>query len=546
MSSVSLGAPELVEVVRAFRDALAAHRAHINLLNVYPVPDGDTGTNMTLTIESVCTELEGTDATRLGEVCAAIAHGSLMGARGNSGVILSQILRGLSAELANADAATGIDPPTLAAALVAAADQAYQAVMHPVEGTILTVVRKAAAAGDWAASAGADLVAMLDATREAADKALASTPALLPVLAEAGVVDAGGTGLLLLFDAFLSVLDGREIPEASHVDSPEVAAHDHAALSSHAGDVSELRYEVMFFLDAPDDTIEGFKDAWAALGDSIVVVGGEGVWNCHIHTDDVGGSIEAGIEVGRPHTIRVTDLLEELEESSWVAEQLADAERLEPVNCAVVAVSVGDGVEDIFGSLGVQVVIAGGQTMNPSTAQLLDAVERVPADQVVIVPNNKNIIPVAEQLASQTDKSVAVVGTTSVAEGFAALLSYGPEGDANAASMITAAEAVDTGEVTRAVRDSAWCGGEIATGDWIGLGPSGIDAATDTALGASIDLLETLVTDEHELVTIIVGSDGTEPEASAMTEWLAEHRPDVEVEVHDGGQPLYPYCFGIE
>jgi len=545
-----LGADELRAAVDGYRDALAAHKEAINRLNVYPVPDGDTGTNMALTVLSVSEELEHCNPD-LPSVCKAISHGSLMGARGNSGVILSQILRGMSSVVADAG---GLDGTVAAKALAAAAEAAYQAVMRPVEGTILTVVREAAEAAVAAAERGADLVGVLEAAKAQGADALARTPEMLPVLREAGVVDAGGTGLLLLFDALLHQVDGRAMPEPESVDSAPVATPVLAVHPEH-GDVSELRYEVMYFLEAPDEAIPGFKDVWAGLGDSIVVVGGDGLWNCHIHTDDIGAAIEAAIDIGRPSKIRVTDLQEEVEEERWVREAAAKGaidetppHLLEPVTCAVVAVATGDGIRRIFHSLGVQGIVTGGQSMNPSTSELIEAVEAVPAEHVVILPNNKNIVPVAEQVDAHTDKTVVVVPTKSITEGFAALLAYDPESEAgvNAEEMAAAAANVIAAEVTQAVRDSVWEGGPIATGDWIGVARDGIKAVEHDLASAATALLDALVTDSHEIITIIEGEGATAGTTRHITEWLAEHRPGTSAEVLHGGQPLYPYLFGIE
>ena len=308
----------------------------------------------------------------------------------------------------------------------------------------------------------------------------------------------------------------------------------------------------MYFLEAPDERVTGFKDVWATLGDSIVVVGGDGIWNCHIHTDDIGATIEAAIEVGRPRGIRVTDLLDEVEEERWVreAEPMVPetAAAHEPVPCAVVAVSVGDGVRRIFQSLGVQVVVTGGQTMNPSTAQLLEAVEAAPADDVVLLPNNKNIIPVAEQVDAMTTKTVRVVATRGVAEGFASLLAYDPgsTAEANASSMASAASHVVAGELTRAVRDSSTERGPIHEGDWLGIARDGILAVHPDLSEAATDLLDQLVGDEHEIVTIIEGEGATQAITRHLEVWLHDNRSGCEVEIHHGGQPLYPYLFGIE
>jgi uncharacterized protein len=548
-----LGAADLRATVHAYKEALAAHREPINRLNVYPVPDGDTGTNMSLTLVSVCGDLDAAGES-LTEVCKAISHGSLMGARGNSGVILSQILRGLVSVVEEAGSADG---PTFARALRAAADAAYQAVMRPVEGTILTVVRESAEAAEAAVAATpASLVAVVEAARDAGLVALEKTPELLPVLAEAGVVDAGGTGFLLLLDVLLHVVDGRPVPEPQ---VGEGAVRPDAHLVRHTGDeahdsVSDLRYEVMYFLEAPDEAVPAFKDVWAGIGDSIVVVGGDGIWNCHIHTDDIGAAIEAAVDAGRPRKIRVTDLMEEVEEERWVREATgADIVELpphatEPVTTAVVAVAAGDGIKRIFYSLGVQGIVAGGQSMNPSTADLLEAVEAVPADQIVILPNNKNIIPVAEQVDAHTTRTVKVVPTRGIAEGFAALMGYDPEAqaDENAKEMASLSANVLAGEVTQAVRDSTSDVGPIAEGDYLGIARDGIRAVEHSIAAAATRLLELLVTDDHEIVTVIEGEGATAADTRAITEWLDQNRPGVSPEVHHGGQPLYPYLFGVE
>ncbi|MFP3900639.1 MAG: DAK2 domain-containing protein [Acidimicrobiia bacterium] len=548
-----LGATDLRGVVEDYREALAAHREPINRLNVYPVPDGDTGTNMSLTLVSVCEALDGV-ADDLPAVCKAISHGSLMGARGNSGVILSQVLRGL---LGVVEGAGTLDGRTMATALRAASDAAYQAVMRPVEGTILTVVREAAEAAEAAAGETKGLVDVLDAARRRADAALQSTPDLLPVLAEAGVVDAGGAGLLLFFDVLLHRVDGRPVPEPRVGEGVLRAdAHlVHQTAEEPSEEAGDLRYEVMYFLEAPDEAIPAFKDVWAGIGDSIVVVGGDGIWNCHIHTDDIGAAVEAALDAGRPRDIRVTDLHEQVEEERWVREATGAGEVVEvpphatePVTTAVVAVAAGDGIKRIFYSLGVQGIVAGGQSMNPSTADLLAAVEAVPAEQVIILPNNKNIIPVAEQVDAHTQRTVRVVPTRGIAEGFAALMGYDPEAsaDPNAEEMMSLAGNVVAGEVTRAVRDSTCPLGPIEEGDFIGIARDGIRAIEATVGAAAIRLLEALVTDEHEIVTIIEGEGATAGDTRQITEWLDENRPDVAPEVHHGGQPLYPYLFGIE
>ena len=558
-------AADLVSLVTGFRDALRANQGAINRLNVYPVPDGDTGTNMALTLESVLTEIDQSSAKSgfasasdadMAIVCQAISHGSLMGARGNSGVILSQILRGLAGVLQSLPEA---GPTDFAGALTAASTAAYGAVMKPIEGTILTVVRSAAEGAADAAKRGGSLLDVLAAARTKGAEALADTPNLLPVLKAAGVVDAGGAGFLLLLDAALALTDGRSVPvvDAPGETNQSVAAGSHGNRSSAAdsGNVADLRYEVMYFLEAPDGSIPGFKDVWATLGDSIVVVGGDGIWNCHIHTDDIGASIEAAVDIGRPRSIRVTDLLEQIEEERWVREATGESvvdeppHVNEPCTTAIVAVSTGEGIRRLFLSLGVQRVVTGGQSMNPSTAQLLEAVESAPADSVVILPNNKNIIAVAEQVAPLTAKRVRVVGTRGITEGLAAAMQYDPEGsaDANATAMRAAASSVVGGEITVAVRESTCEAGPIGEGDHLGLTRDGGIVVVASGLAeAATALLAKLVTDDHEIVTVIEGEGSSAASTRTITEWLADHRPGVTAEVHHGGQPLYPYLFGIE
>ena len=535
-----------------FRDALALHRDVINQLNVYPVPDGDTGTNMALTLETVVTEVSAAGGG-MTEVCHAISHGSLMGARGNSGVILSQILRGLAETVATAG---HVDPPVLAGALKRASAAADEAVSTPVEGTILTVVRDVAAAATEAVDQGVDgLVQMVEGCRQAGRASLDRTPELLPQLARANVVDAGGAGFLLFLDAMATALDGRPLPDPPPVDpSAGVGAAVAGVEDPHGADddPDATRYEVMFFLEAEDDRIGDFRAAWEALGDSIVVVGGDGLWNCHIHSNDIGGSIEAGIGVGRPFDIRVTDLFEQVEhvESLTAAEAGGTVTTVagEPVRTAVVAVSVGEGVRQIFESLGVRAVLAGGQTMNPSTEHFVQAVEQLDAAEIVLLPNNKNIVPVAERVDECTDAAVRVVPTRGIAEGLAALMAYDPSAsaDQNQRAMADAAADVVTGEVTQAVRDTESELGPIAAGQWLGLDRQGLRVVAQSAAEAATGLLAELINDDHELVTVISGADATVADVEEVSAWLAGHHPEIETEVHEGGQPLYPFYFGVE
>jgi uncharacterized protein len=577
MTSVErLDADALRRLVAVYRDAVRSHASVLNLLNVYPVPDGDTGTNMARTLDAVVAEMDAA-TDDLEATCQAISHGSLMGARGNSGVILSQILRGIATTLRDGAADLPADSGRrVADALTAGAAGAYQAVLKPVEGTILTVVRESAEAARAAAEAGRSLGDVVQRARDAGKEALDRTPELLPALRDAGVVDAGGAGFLLFLDAALHVVAGVPVPEPEAVDAPHLGhtAHQAGHQTSHPAtgvvsgvggdlDVSEQRYEVMYFCDLPDEQIDDFKHRWGQIGDSIVVVGGDGLWNCHVHTNDIGAAIEVALDLGgRPRQIRVTDLFEEVaDEHDRRDAALPHSDGpcsgqgpsipadLLPVTCAVVAVCSGDGIAELVRGLGVQYVVAGGQTLNPSTAELLDAVELVNAEQVLILPNNKNIIPVAEQVDALSTKTVKVVPTQSMPEALACLVAYEPDQPVaeNHRLMSAALDSVVTGEVTRAVRDSASPVGPVRRGDWIGLvRGDGIVSIGDTVEAVAVEVLTRLVGSGRELVTVLVGDDA-DPQATAAIEgWLRDERADIEVEVHHGGQPLYPYLFGVE
>ncbi len=534
----NLDANNLAKLMYCFRDALQEHKESLNSLNVYPVPDGDTGSNMTATLNSVVSEIESLEDPEFENIIEAISHGSLMGARGNSGVIISQILRGFVSEIKNASKKT-IDASLFSDALRAAASAAYEAVGNPVEGTILTVVRETAEAAEKSLLEHSNLLLVAETAREAAKRSLDSTPDLLPVLARAGVVDAGGSGFLLMLDSLLHVIDDRPMPEPeivkASVDSLILDIHDDTTNSG-------TRYEVMYFLDAPDDLIPGFKKAWSEIGDSIVVVGGENIWNCHVHTNNIGAAVEAGISIGKPHDIRVTDLFEE------IAENHHEQDHADPIGCSVIAVSNGDGIGDIFRSLGATRVVNGGQSMNPSTADLLEAVEAIASEHVIILPNNSNIVAVAEQVDSQTSKTIRVVETHTVTEGFASLLGYDPEGtsDKNQTDMTQFSQMVESGEITTAVRESASDVGQIKKGDFLGLRKGKVTVIAETIVEATRNLLKEMISDDHEIITLVAGRDSNKKETDEVVAWVSNEYEALEVEVHEGGQPLYQYYIGIE
>ena len=539
MALETLDSKSLANLMYCFSDALQGHKESLNSLNVYPVPDGDTGSNMAATLSSVVSEINSLEENPVLEnIIEAISHGSLMGARGNSGVIISQILRGFVSEIKSASK-KDIDATLFSKALSAAASAAYEAVGNPVEGTILTVVRETAEATEKAVSEEHALLQVAEIAREAAKRSLDSTPELLPVLARAGVVDAGGSGFLLMLDSLLHIIDDRLMPE------PEVVtvSADSLILDTH-DDMSNsgTRYEVMYFLEAPDDSMPDFKKAWSEIGDSIVVVGGENIWNCHVHTNNIGAAVEAGISVGKPYDIRVTDLFEE------VAENHHDHDIADPVGCSVIAVANGDGIGQIFRSLGATLIVSGGQSMNPSTADLLKAVEATASEHVIILPNNSNIVAVAEQVDSQTSKTVRVVGTHTVTEGFASLLGYDPEAtsEKNQTGMFQASQMVESGEITTAVRESKSEIGEIKKGDFLGLQKGKVTVIAETIVEAAKNLLNEMIDDEHEIVTLVAGEDSNEKETDQIVAWVCAEHEELEVEVHEGGQPLYHYYIGIE
>lgn len=530
-----LSAERLKRIIERYYERLGEHRDALNRLNVYPVPDGDTGTNMRLTVGAVIEAIG--EAESMAEISEAIAHGSLMGARGNSGVILSQILRGLADTFRFR---SDVGPEDLVEALDLASEAAYQAVLKPVEGTILTVLRVAAeAAAEAGTAVGEDLGALLQRVYDRAERALEETPELLPVLKQAGVVDAGGAGFLLLIAAFLDEVSGTDVvfPERLFVDAVSPGGTER--------EIEGPRYEVMFFLEA--ENVDEFREHWGEIGNSIVVVGGEGMWNCHIHTDLIGPAIETGIDAGRVRDIRITDLIDQAGAEAFHA--FSPIPEFYEAPIAVVTVAAGDGIVELFRSYGASGVVPGGQTMNPSTADLLEVVESLPAATVILLPNNKNIIPVADQIDAHSTKRVHVVPTRSIPQGLSAIMSFLPHTDDVAhlvSEMTAAAESIITGEVTRAVRDAVVEFGEIREGDWFGLADGEITSASESLTEALTALLEHLVDPERELVTILTGEGADETATTAAGEWLSEQRPGVELEVVVGGQPLYPYYLSVE
>ena len=547
----------LVDSLGLFRDLLASHKAEIDRLNVFPVPDGDTGTNMTLTLNSVVSHLMEVNNQSLTEVTRALAMGSLLGARGNSGVILSQLLKGISEAFAGLEGP--LTPEVIAQGLMRGSRLADSAVLRPKEGTILTVARAGAesAARYLAQSGNFELGEMLTQVLREVRGALVETTNQLEQLKKADVVDSGGAGLIYLFEALLRTYTGEPmsgtlssypwLDRAKELGGPSVLE----ANDAEAAEEEELRYEVMYLLEAEEPAVSAMKEVWAGIGDSIVVVGFDGTFNCHIHTNDIGAAIEAGIGSGKVRDIRVTDLREQVEEERWVRVAGDEAPKDQPtpkVKTAVVAVANGEGLKRIFVSMHVSQVVLGGQSMNPSTKDLLEAISACNADSVIVLPNNSNIIATAKVASTLAGVPVKVIATTNVLEGFSALMEYDPDAplEENFEAMSSVATELKVGEVTRAVRDSEGIHGHVLAGQWIGLSQSGIEVCGDILSDVVIMLIKSLLGDGHEILTLIEG-EGSSPAATrAIKEAVEVDYPNLLVEVHYGGQPLYPYLVGVE
>jgi DAK2 domain fusion protein YloV len=474
----------------------------------------------------------------LADTMQAVAHSSLMGARGNSGVILSQLLRGV-AEILGPLSSAG--PDDVRAALRRAADLAYAAVAEPVEGTVLTVARSAA---DAAAASSGGLAEVLRAACSGARDALARTPALLPVLADAGVVDAGGRGLCVLLDALCSVVTGEATQDATRV---LLVPRDRSALvTAREAGSEDYAYEVQFLLDATDAAVDTLRSALAALGDSLVVVGGDGLWNVHVHVNDVGAAVEAGIEAGRPHRVTVTRFDDQMAaEAAPLSASAAPA-----AGRRVVAVAPGPGLVALYESAGA-VVVCGGPTANPSTAEILAAVREAGTREVTVLPNDRNVHAAAVHAAAAAHDhgiEVHVVPTRSPVQGLAALAVHDPVVSFadDAIAMTTAAAGTRWAEVTVAVRDAQTMAGPCTAGDVLGLIDGDVVVIGTSVVDVAAELLDRMLASNGELVTVVTGAEVDSDTAAALVARVSVSRPAVEVEVHDGGQPHYPLLLGVE
>jgi len=534
---------DLREMFAAATTWLEKSAQDIDALNVFPVPDGDCGTNMLLTMRSSIEEAYRAPDRSASEVAQAMAQGALMGARGNSGVILSQIWRGLAQSLADKESLTGSD---LADALQQASMTAYKGISNPVEGTILTVVREASSAAQAQAAGGSDdLISVMEATVNAANESVANTPSLLPVLRECGVVDAGGQGLYTIMEGALRYLRGEV--EQMQFRKPQMIASNIPLVAGTPQMVTEEEvpygYCTEFMLKGEKLNPDRLRVRLDKRGQSLIVVGDETVVRVHIHTLDPGSVIHYATRLGTVHQISIRNMDEQHQDFLRMQQ-----EKLPATDTAIVTVVSGDGLADIFRSLGVAVIVPGGQTMNPSTKDLLNAVESVASDKILILPNNKNIVLTAEQVQSLTAKSVRVVPTETVPQGIAAILAFDYEADfeTNTQVMEKAKSAVKSIEITRATRSTNLNGLKIKKKQAIGLLDGALIAAGDSTTGVLNEVLSGLDLGEAEIITIYYGADTRPDEAEQVSVAICEQHPHLNVEVAQGGQPHYHYIVSIE
>ena len=532
---------------------LEANKEWINELNVFPVPDGDTGTNMTLTITSAAKEVASLENPEMEPLCKAISSGSLRGARGNSGVILSQLLRGFTKGIKKHDE---IDAPLLAEAFEKAVETAYKAVMKPKEGTILTVARGMAEKASELAMEGMELEEMMEAIVAEGDAVLARTPEMLPVLKEAGVVDSGGQGLMQVMKGALDVFKGKEIEYTVEEQKSAKAA------AEAQPEEKEIKFgyctEFIIMLDKPmsPENEHEFKEFLMSIGDSIVLVADEDIVKVHVHTNDPGKAISRALTYGALTRMKIDNMREEHQEKlikdaeKLAAQQAEEEKKKEPKKeCGFISVSIGEGIGEIFKGLGVDCLIEGGQTMNPSTEDMLSAIDKVNAENVFIFPNNKNVILAANQAKVLTkDKKIFVIPTKTVPQGITAVLNDNPDRtpEENEASRMEEIQHVKTGEVTYAVRDTHIDDKEIHEGDFMGIGDHSILSVGKNLSDVTKDMLAAMADDDSELISIYYGADIDEETANALGNEIMELYSGCDVEIYSGGQPIYYYVISVE
>ncbi|HES6875865.1 TPA: DAK2 domain-containing protein [Streptococcus pyogenes] len=544
------------EMVQAAATRLGKQAEYVNSLNVFPVPDGDTGTNMSMTMDNGAKEVADKPASTVGEVGQMLSKGLLMGARGNSGVITSQLFRGFGQSIKGKDELTGKD---LAQAFQVGVEVAYKAVMKPVEGTILTVSRGAATAALKKADLTDDAVEVMQAALDGAKGALAKTPDLLPVLKEVGVVDSGGQGLVFIYEGFLSALNGDYVTSADFKATPAnmsemINAEHHKSVVDHVA-TEDITYgyctEIMVALKqgptyVKEFNYDEFQGYLSGLGDSLLVVNDDEIVKVHVHTEDPGLVMQEGLKYGSLIKIKVDNMRNQHE--AQVQKTDVEKNKAEVKEFGLIAVVAGEGLSEIFKAQGVDYVISGGQTMNPSTEDIVKAIEAVNAKQVIILPNNKNIFMAAQSAAEVVDIPAAVVATRTVPQGFTSLLAFDPSKslEDNVADMSTSLSDVVSGSVTLAVRDTTIDGLEIHENDFLGM-VDGKIIVSDPDMEATLKAaFEKMIDEDSEIVTIFVGEEGDQDLAEELAGYLGETYEDVEVEIHQGDQPVYPYLMSVE
>lgn len=542
---------KFIEVLQSSVNNLLNHKEEVNALNVFPVPDGDTGTNMSLTIKSALEEVKRSEETDLGKLAKAAARGSLMGARGNSGVILSQYFRGLAEGLADLKDFT---PAEVAHVLTQASKTTYNAVMKPTEGTILTVGRETAEfANRFSKKEPVDILLFLAEVLEAGKKSLANTPNLLPVLKEAKVVDAGGQGLIHILEGAYLALKGQGVQSLTGEETKDLPSQKAASREKISTDDIQFGYCTEFMIQTDSNDIDGFRNKLKPLGDCLLVVGGEGLIKTHIHTNHPGKALEYAVELGQLKDIKIDNmrfqheevlLKDELEE---MRRQEAESPQ-EDKDYGFVAVSMGEGLSEIFKEIQVDQVIFGGQTMNPSTQDFVKAIQAIPARTIYLLPNNSNIIMAAQQAAEISEKDVRVIPSKTVPQGIAAMLAFNEESDPHEVeeAMTQAIQEIRSGSVTYAVRDTTIKNQEIKKGNFIGLHEKEITSFGDDLEETTIQLIRDMTFDDAYMVTIYYGQDVDAQAAEDLKVKLEEEFEDLDVDIIPGGQPLYYYLISIE
>ena len=545
------------EMVQAGATRLNKQAEYVNSLNVFPVPDGDTGTNMGMTIENGAKEVADKSASTVGEVAGIFAKGLLMGARGNSGVITSQLFRGFSQSVKEKEELTGQD---LALAFQSGVEVAYKAVMKPVEGTILTVSRGAAIGARKKAEETDDAVEVMKAALESAKIALAKTPDMLPVLKEVGVVDSGGQGLVFIYEGFLAALTGEYIASEEFQATPAtmtemINAEHHKSVASHVA-TEDIKFgyctEIMVALKKGPTYVkefdyDEFRNYLNELGDSLLVVNDDEIVKVHVHTEDPGLVMQEGLKYGSLVKVKV-DNMRNQHDAQVEKEERENKQTAEEKEYAVIAVVAGEGLAEIFKAQGVDYIISGGQTMNPSTEDFIKAVEQVNARHIIILPNNKNIFMAAQSAAEVIEQPAAVIETRTIPQGLTSLLAFDPSKsiEENHDRMTAALADVVSGSVTTAVRDTTIDGLEIHENDNLGMVDGKIVVSNPDMLTTLNETFSNMLDADSEIVTIYIGEDGSEDLANELAQDITEKFEDVEVEIHNGGQPVYPYLFSVE